>query len=659
MNRLWMVVGLACCPAWAQTTPTLAVSVPALYFEYRIGGSLPGRQLLRITASAGSLSWTAAISAASGQAWLSLSATSGVTPSSVYVSAAPAGLAAGQYTRSVIITAAGAANSPVSVPVTLNVTGSSTSTQDVTPASLTFQAQVGQPPPAQLLTLSSSTPKTFTAAASVTWLAVTPGSGTAPATVSVSVSPGSLSPGQYTASVTVTFAGATPIAVPVTLSVVGSGSVTQGVAPAALAFEARPGQSVPSQTLSIAPVSPQSFSVAASAAWVSLNPARGTTPAVVTVTVNPVGFSPGLYSAAIQVLIGSSSVTVPVTLVVAGTTTLLAAHPAALSFERQLGQANPPSQSLAISSTGAALNWSVASSAAWLQASPVSGTGTGAVSVTVSPGSLGPGRYNATLTISASGAANSPLTVPVALVLVASSDVQAAQINAVVSAATSTPIISAGSWFSIYGTNLSQQTRAWRESDFAGGRLPLELEGIRVTVNGRRAAVQYVSPTQINALAPADATFGAVRVEVSSAATSGTVVLSQYAPGFFLIASEGRSYAAAVHTDGTLVGWPGLVPGVVSRPATPGEVILIFGAGFGPTNPAVDPGALFSGAAPLVAPVEIRFSGVPARVWFAGLSAPGLDQFNVMVPNLPPGDHVLTAQVGGVTTASGVLISVQ
>lgn len=63
---------------------------------------------------------------------------------------------------------------------------------------------------------------------------------------------------------------------------------------------------------------------------------------------------------------------------------------------------------------------------------------------------------------------------------------------------------------------------------------------------------------------------------------AGTVVKQKLSPGFFTYQSGTTTYVAAVHLDGTLAG----PAGPSSRPAVPGEVIEVYGTGFGPTNPA-------------------------------------------------------------------------
>ena len=90
----------------------------------------------------------------------------------------------------------------------------------------------------------------------------------------------------------------------------------------------------------------------------------------------------------------------------------IGASPTSLSFAATQGGANPAPQTLSISNTGGGtLNWTASDNAAWLRRVPASGTGNGAVTLTVTTGTLTAGSYSGTVTINATGA--SPLTVPV------------------------------------------------------------------------------------------------------------------------------------------------------------------------------------------------------------------------------------------------------
>ena len=100
--------------------PTIGVSPSSLSFTATAGGSNPANQTINITnTGGGTLNFTASDDAP----WLTVSPTSGTAPSTLTASADITGLAAGTYNGTITISAAGATNTPVNVPVTLTVNG--------------------------------------------------------------------------------------------------------------------------------------------------------------------------------------------------------------------------------------------------------------------------------------------------------------------------------------------------------------------------------------------------------------------------------------------------------------------------------------------------------------------------------------------------------
>ena len=140
-------------------------------------------------------------------------------------------------------------------------------------------------------------------------------------------------------------------------------------------------------------------------------------------------------------------------------------------------------------------------------------------------------------------------------------------------------------WISIFGRNLAATTRSWSESDFPDGKLPTVLDGVTVTMDGKRLYLSYVSPTQINALLPATAVLAVEGVVSSSSGTGNPFYVSgqNYGAKFIGWAPGDPPYIAAVLQNGTLVGPPGLLgPKITTRPAKPGESLTVFLTGLGP-----------------------------------------------------------------------------
>jgi uncharacterized protein (TIGR03437 family) len=223
------------------------------------------------------------------------------------------------------------------------------------------------------------------------------------------------------------------------------------------------------------------------------------------------------------------------------------------------------------------------------------------------------------------------------------------------------PVIAPNTWVEVKGANLAPagDTRIWQGSDFFGGQMPTQLDGVSVTVNGKAAYVYYLSQQQINILTPPDAMQGTVRIQVTSAGVASAVVNVEsqaVAPAFFVF--SGGPQVAAEHADGSFLGSASLYPGFTT-PAKPGETVVLYGNGFGPTSvPVVSGSGAQSGTLPVLPAIKI--GGMTATVVFAGLIFPGEFQFNVVVPgSLADGDQPIVATYNGYSTQPGTTIAVQ
>jgi uncharacterized protein (TIGR03118 family) len=221
--------------------------------------------------------------------------------------------------------------------------------------------------------------------------------------------------------------------------------------------------------------------------------------------------------------------------------------------------------------------------------------------------------------------------------------------NGVVNAANPLGAIAPNTWISIMGPNLSETTRTWNPSDIVNGVLPVEINGVRVTINGTAAPIYYVSPTQLNVLTSTTLATGTATVEVNNnglVSTAANFQVQAFAPAFFL-GSDGK-HVMATHSDGSAV--------TTQSPAQPGEAVWLYGTGFGPTNPATPDGMMIMTALPVVNTPSVTIGGAVAQVATAELTSAGMYQIAATVPTgAKSGDNQVVAQVGGVSSPVALL----
>ncbi len=233
-------------------------------------------------------------------------------------------------------------------------------------------------------------------------------------------------------------------------------------------------------------------------------------------------------------------------------------------------------------------------------------------------------------------------------------------ISGVFDAESARPSFASGQWVAIYGSGLANTSRFWTDSDFTGGTspgspLPASLDGVSVTIGGQRAAVYFVSQTQLNVLAPSNLALGPADVVVTnngtaSAAFSANVVASS--PSFFYYGAGGKLYPLAVHLDGTLVGDPAVQSN--SRKAQPGEILEFFVNGI-----AAAQGGVIAPVTTFPQQISISAGGASIAASAPVLIFAGEFQVNGTLPSpLPPGDYPLALSVkdGGSTVDAGVTV---
>jgi uncharacterized protein (TIGR03437 family) len=239
---------------------------------------------------------------------------------------------------------------------------------------------------------------------------------------------------------------------------------------------------------------------------------------------------------------------------------------------------------------------------------------------------------------------------------------QAAVVNAANFSTGATP----GSIGTIFGTGLTRGVKGVIQA--ATTRLPFSIQGTSVLVNGIPAPIFAIAningqeqinfqvPWEVQGITipllpgdqivqnPPEPTQPTVSiVVVNNGTVSPAMGAAFYGIQPAIITSDGKQ-AVAVHADYSLV--------TSQNPARPGEVITLFGIGFGAVTPSPTTGAP-SGASPpstFNTMPTMGISGHSAVVLFAGLTPGlvGLYQFNVVIPDgLATGDLPAAISIGG------------
>ncbi len=248
-------------------------------------------------------------------------------------------------------------------------------------------------------------------------------------------------------------------------------------------------------------------------------------------------------------------------------------------------------------------------------------------------------------------------------------------LRTVVDAAQFKTAIAPGGLITIYGTDFQTagNKRAVGPGDIRNNQFPQILGCIGVQVNGQAIPITYAQFDQINAQLPAGAPTGPVQVRVIANPGSpnefdgdtGTVTIQNYAPAFFTF---NGSSVAALSTNYVPVADPSVVS--TGHPAKPGDVVLLYATGLGPTSPGFAAGVILdpSTTAPLPAGTafSITIGGTtltPSNVLYAGAtpgSISGLYQINARVPaSTPDGDIPISISAGGVASPAGTTINVK
>ena len=554
-----------------SSASTMSLSPSGAQFTLPQGGVLgqPSGSFNVVALASGSIPYTASV--VSGGTWISVSGGSGTASSAgagtVNYSVNPSAVAAlptGAYYAAIRVSGTGVVNSPQDYQVILNVTPANTPViPDPQAAGLVLISDgTGTAPASQTITVyaSSKTAIPYTASATTddggTWLSIAPSTGSssasAPGLVIVTANPTGLKQGAYRGQIGFAF-GTSVRAVNVTL-------IVQPAAAPKLtsALDARRSQTAAGPICANAVMVPTQTGLVSNFS----QPASWPTPLTIK-------------------LFDSCGSTVTGAQIVATFT-----------------NGDPP---LALTQTGAATG---VYSATWTPRKASS-------QVTVTAAANAAGYPGASVKIAGQVAPN---TAPV-LVPNAAGDVFNPQVGAG---------LGPGNIIQIYGSGLASQIAAP-----ATLPLPTQLSGTSVIIGGIESPLFYVSPGQVNAQIPFELAPGQqiqLIVNANGALTAPqSIQLNGGTPSILSFASGAT---VAQHLDGTLI--------LDSSPAVPGEYVVIYTSGMGATDIPVPSGTASPSnpVARVATPPILTLGGVNVPVAFAGLTPgfAGLYQVNFQLP---------------------------
>ncbi|MGA8150302.1 MAG: hypothetical protein WB952_05085 [Terriglobales bacterium] len=543
--------------------------VNAINFTMVQGGANPLPQILDVASTGTNFLFSSAVYTASGGNWLTISnlgAGCCATPEAITVNVVNAStLPAGTYMGELTFTQYSQQTMGLTVPVTLTVEPAKSAFFDTLPGQMSFFLQAGGTAASQTVQVRNAGTGTLnwtvqgSTADGGAWLTVSPGSGKAPATVTVSVVtqnlPGQgLTAGTFNGQLVFTAAGDT-VTIPIGV-VVGPNVFRQLNA---ISFVMREGGANPlPQILPVVSAGTNFlFSSAAYTAtggnWLSIsNLGAGccATPEAITVSLNASVAStllPGTYTGEVTFVQYSQRtmlMTVPVTL------TVVACGPFFDNIQGQMGfsfvpsTGNPPSQTVHIRAAGSGtLSWTLTKMTSdggnWLTTSSTNGNAPSTVTIGVKTASL-PGGGLTAGTFTGELVFKAPtgnVTIPVSVLVGANVFSQGSPLNFSMTLGGSNPlaqivaVTSTGTNFVFSGSAATGTGGAWLKISPSGGGCCSTPSNITATVSattlpagiytGQISFVQYSQQTMATTL-PVILTITDPHIPATITATGGT-----------------------------------------------------------------------------------------------------------------------------------------
>ncbi len=210
---------------------------------------------------------------------------------------------------------------------------------------------------------------------------------------------------------------------------------------------------------------------------------------------------------------------------------------------------------------------------------------------------------------------------------------------------------------SVYGKGLARSTQSFT---LVGGRIPVELNYVRVYVQDQPVPLLYVSDGQINFIMSSTENTGPVRIRVVTEGITGpeiTVTLVDAAPALFPnpIAA---GYVIAQDAKGNLL--------TADAPAHAHDIVVVYATGLGQTAPNTAVGEIPSYAAPILPStvLTVKLNGKaldPELIKYAGVTpaSAGLYQINIYLPEGTGDDPEIQVSAGSLTAQTGLKLPVR
>jgi uncharacterized protein (TIGR03437 family) len=515
----------------------------------------------------------------------------------------------------------------------------------VSPSTLVFNYTLGSSGsgPSQAITVTAasgtgsavvvSTSISYSSGGPTGWLLIPSPTGlpglAVPASVNVFlVNVSSLSPGAYSATITLNYLGADPssattVAVFLTVAAAGSGGTggtnpgeTITATPSSLAFSYAPGGAAPAaQVLTVAVGDGAAFTVAAVTndgnPWLAAAIASTTT---VNVTTNPTILSPGSYTGTITLTAPGASTQVSVTLAVGGVG--LSVNPAQLSFTIPQNYGFGAPMAIQVTSTPSASIMAFgASDNNWLVVDTPTAQTPATITIRANDASLPQGSYVGSVTIQTSP--TNAVTVPVSLIVGPPATLSLAPgslsfsytIGNAVPAFQTTKVNSlTGVVQSFSVTSATSDGAAW----------------LSATATSPTPGVVNVSVNPV--ILAAGSYTGVVSVLPLAAGSSAQPIAVS-----LTVLPPPTPVVSAVVSSASYVG------GAVA----PGEFVTLFGAALGPAALITPPAGTFPTS---LGGTMVTFGGLPAPILYASAT-----QTTVQVPyGIAIGQTILSVQTNGV-----------